>query len=164
VNKTVRKILYVVSAVPVILVAALIGLWLTAADLDRQIDFRKTVLVSTPNQYLMCPPDYCADKPHMISPIFQVPLAELEKAWDAMMNKKVDFIPLDKSDKSHRRHYEQRSKLLRYPDRITVEFQARGDATSSLAIYSRSKYGYSDGGVNEARVQSLLQGLKAQLP
>ncbi len=89
---------------------------------------------------------------------------ELEGAWDAMMQKKVDFIRLSKSDKPHRRHYEQRSKLLRYPDRITVEFQARGENTSSLAIYSRSKYGYSDGGVNEARVKSLLQDLKTQFP
>ncbi|NNF76955.1 MAG: DUF1499 domain-containing protein, partial [Rhizobiales bacterium] len=155
-----RKIFHVVLAVPVILVAALIALWWTATDLDRQIDFRKTVLVSTPNQYLMCPPGYCTDKPHMISPVFPVPRTELEKAWDAMMNKKVDFVPLKKSGRPHRRHYEQRSKLLRYPDRITVEFQARDDATSSLAIYSRSKYGYSDGGVNEARVKSLLQDLK----
>ncbi|MCP5082459.1 MAG: DUF1499 domain-containing protein [Alphaproteobacteria bacterium] len=163
-NKTVRKILYVVLAMPIILVAVLIGLWWTAADLDRQIDFRKTVLVSTPNQYLVCPPDYCKDKPHMISPVLQVPRAELEKAWDAMMDKKVDFVRLNKSGLPHRRHYEQRSKLLRYPDRVTVEFQIRDDATSSLAIYSRSKYGYSDGGVNEARVKSLLRDLRAQLP
>ena len=79
------------------------------------------------------------------------------------MSKKSDFLRLNANDAPNRRHYEQRSKLLRYPDRVTVEFQARGDKSSSLAVYSRSKYGYSDGGVNEARVQRLLQDLKAQL-
>ena len=68
-----RKLTYVVFAVPAILALALIGLWWTAADLDRPIDFRKTILVSTPNQYLVCPPDYCADTPHALAPRFPVP-------------------------------------------------------------------------------------------
>lgn len=163
-KKTVGKTIYIISVLIAVLAFALIALWWTADDLERQIDFRSAVLRSTPNQFLMCPADYCADVPHMASPEFQIPRAELERLWDSMMDKKLEFEQLKTHDRDHRRHYEQRSKRLRFPDRITVEFLELDDAASTLAVYSRSKYGYSDVGVNEARVKSLLKDLTEQVP
>jgi uncharacterized protein (DUF1499 family) len=54
----------------------------------------------------------------------------------------------------------QRSRLLRFPDTITVRFLPLGEQRSTLAIYSRSHYGYRDFGVNRQRVEAWLRALQ----
>lgn len=49
----------------------------------------------------------------------------------------------------------QRSRLLGYPDAISARAVAEGEG-SRIAIWSRSRYGYSDMGVNRARVERWL--------
>jgi len=56
--------------------------------------------------------------------------------------------------------YIQRTALMRYPDSITVRFIALGSNRSTLGIYSRSHYGKSDLGVNEARIRAWLLALR----
>lgn len=138
-------------------------LWWSAADLDRPISFKDKTLTSRPNQFLVCPQDYCADTPHMISPAFPVARAELAEAWDAIMAGKSQFQQLKSGDYSAQRQYEERSKLIGFPDRMSVQFLTVSPTSSSVAIYSRSKYGYSDLGVNETRVVRLMSELKAKL-
>jgi uncharacterized protein (DUF1499 family) len=55
--------------------------------------------------------------------------------------------------------YIQRTELMRYPDSITVRFIPLADGQSTLAIYSRSHYGRSDFGVNQARIRAWLAAL-----
>ncbi|MEM6678041.1 MAG: DUF1499 domain-containing protein [Pseudomonadota bacterium] len=51
--------------------------------------------------------------------------------------------------------YVQRSALIGFPDYVSV---VRIDSTPpSIAIWSRSRYGYSDMGVNKARIDAWLQ-------
>ena len=153
----------IVSAFLATLGLALAWLWWSAADLDRPVNFKEATLTARPNQFLACPAGYCADTPHMISPTFPVTRAELATAWDAMMDGKTRFRQLATHDESDRRQYEERSKLIGFPDRISVQFLPLSPDTSSVAVYSRSKYGYSDMGVNEARVGRLMAELKAKL-
>lgn len=47
--------------------------------------------------------------------------------------------------------YVQRSRLIGYPDYVSVRAIPEGDG-ARLAIWSRSRFGYSDLGVNRARV------------
>jgi uncharacterized protein (DUF1499 family) len=56
--------------------------------------------------------------------------------------------------------YIQRSALFRFPDVITVELVTLAPDRSSLAIYSRSRYGRSDFGVNRRRVLRWLSRLQ----
>lgn len=58
--------------------------------------------------------------------------------------------------------YVQRSALIGYPDYVSVRAVALGPGRASLAIYSRSVYGYSDWGVNAARVGRWLALLDAR--
>ena len=145
-----------------LLLVAVAGLFLLAADTGREIDFRKSVLTDRPNQFLACPEGYCADTPGAIVPVFDVTAGELLAAWDKAISAepRITVIP---QDDSLRRSYIQRSATLRYPDRITVEAVPMADGKSSLAVYSQSRYGYKDGGVNEARVKRLLAGTRAAL-
>ena len=52
--------------------------------------------------------------------------------------------------------YVQHSPTFRFPDIITVEFVQLGPNRSSIAVYSRSRYGQYDFGKNRKRVGKWL--------
>ncbi|SFI47338.1 DUF1499 domain-containing protein [Jannaschia pohangensis] len=56
--------------------------------------------------------------------------------------------------------YVQRSRLMGYPDAITVKAVPTGERTG-LILWSRSRYGQSDLGVNRARLERWLTALGA---
>ena len=56
--------------------------------------------------------------------------------------------------------YVQRTESFQFPDYISVRFYDIDDTgKSTLAIYSRSRFGQGDMGVNEARVKSWLTSI-----
>lgn len=55
--------------------------------------------------------------------------------------------------------YVQRSPVWRFPDVISVRVLPHGEG-AMLAIWSRARYGYSDWGVNAARLARWLEALK----
>jgi uncharacterized protein (DUF1499 family) len=57
-----------------------------------------------------------------------------------------------------------RSSVLNFPDLVTVEAMAAGQDASTLLLYSRSVYGYSDMGVNRARLVTWLAALDRAVP
>jgi hypothetical protein len=121
-----------------------------------KIDFASLRLHDRPNQYLVCPSDLCtapADRP---SPVIALPVEKLEAKWLASMSRSPR-LALVARDAAHRQHdFVQRSRLLRYPDLVTLRFVAIDTERSTFAIYSRSLYGRSDFGVNRARVEGWL--------
>lgn len=58
--------------------------------------------------------------------------------------------------------YVQRSLIFRFPDVVTARALDLGDGTASLALYSRSLYGYSDLGVNAERLDRWIAALDAR--
>ena len=56
--------------------------------------------------------------------------------------------------------YVQRSALWGFPDYVSVRAEAEGEG-ARLLIWSRSRYGHSDLGVNAARVKRWLSALAA---
>ena len=59
----------------------------------------------------------------------------------------------------HRSVYVVHTAVLGFPDIVTVEFVALGSDRSSIALYSRSRYGRSDFGKNRRRVEHWLSQL-----
>ncbi|WP_224814495.1 DUF1499 domain-containing protein [Hasllibacter sp. MH4015] len=55
--------------------------------------------------------------------------------------------------------YVVRSRLMGFPDVISVRFSPEGEGTQ-VDIFSRSIYGYSDMGVNTARAQRWMQAAR----
>lgn len=55
--------------------------------------------------------------------------------------------------------YVQRSLIMGYPDYVSVREIDLGDGRSTLAIWSRSRFGLSDLGVNRARVERWLEAM-----
>ena len=55
--------------------------------------------------------------------------------------------------------YVVRSALMGYPDAISVRLTAEGEDSTRLEIFSRSRFGYSDMGVNAARVARWIEAV-----
>lgn len=60
-------------------------------------------------------------------------------------------------------HYVARSAVFNFPDLVTAQVSAREPDGSTLVLYSRSVYGYSDLGVNQTRVTAWLAAIDRTL-
>jgi uncharacterized protein (DUF1499 family) len=107
------------------------------------------------NAFLACPPDYCQAMAAP-SPIFSLPAARLVQLWTQMMTGEPRIVIVTDEPQQHRLVIIQRTPLLRFPDIVTVEFVAIDDNRSSLAVYSRARYGSGDFGTNRRRVLAWL--------
>lgn len=109
-----------------------------------------------PAAFLTCPSGYCAAAEAVTSPVFDIPWARLNDYWTEVVSGEKRMI-LVRTDPDVRRFvYIQHSPTFRFPDIITVEFVSLSPARSSLAIYSRSRYGECDFGKNRKRVKKWL--------
>jgi uncharacterized protein (DUF1499 family) len=57
--------------------------------------------------------------------------------------------------------YVARSRLMGFPDAISVRLVPVGEGTR-VEVYSRSRFGYSDMGVNAARVERWIAAARGQ--
>jgi uncharacterized protein (DUF1499 family) len=126
----------------------------------KHVEFRTMELADKPNQYLVCPPDYCSAVPQAFSPVFGMPVEQLHARWQKILDARPRVRLLDESPDGLQFDYVQRSARFRFPDIITVRFIPVPPEHSTLAVYSRSVYGRSDLGVNHARVEAWLTDLR----
>lgn len=127
------------------------------------IKFRTLERGTRPNQYLVCPPDFCAAKADAASPVYDVTDDVLKKAWLALMAEQPRLTNAGISQDASQYDFIQRTQWVRFPDTITVKFIALPPDQSTLAIYSRSHYGYSDWDVNRKRIEAWLKRLDHHL-
>jgi hypothetical protein len=105
------------------------------------------------NAFLACPPGYCAAAEAITSPVFDMAWDRLREYWLEMISGEKRILRALADPGSRRYVYIQHSPLFRFPDIITVEFVPLGPDRSSLALYSRSRYGEYDFGKNRNRVE-----------
>lgn len=110
------------------------------------------------NAFLACPPGYCAATAAE-SPVFAISVDRLVDRWGEMIAGESYVIQVEEQPAAHRLVLIQHTPLLRFPDIITVEFVALASDRSSLAIYSRARYGRGDFGTNRKRVLRWLDRL-----
>lgn len=106
--------------------------------------------------FLACPTDYCSAAEAVTSPVFDVPWERLRDYWTEVIASEKRMIPVPVDPDPRRFAYIQHSPTFRFPDIITVEFVRLSPDHSSIAIYSRSRYGQSDFGKNRKRVEKWL--------
>ncbi len=126
----------------------------------KPVAFASLELTPKSNQFLVCPPGFCAAKPHMLSPTFAGPADALRRRWMKMLAAQPRIESGAADEVAMQYDYIQRSGLMSFPDSITVRFIPLTPDSSTLAIYSRSHYGRSDFGVNETRVRTWLGALE----
>ena len=112
------------------------------------------------NAFLACPRGYCIVEDAMPSPVFPIPVDRLANYWAAVITNEPRIVEVASDPGRHRSVLIQRSALFRFPDVITIELVALWSDRSSVALYSRARYGRSDFGVNRKRVLRWLSRLQ----
>jgi uncharacterized protein (DUF1499 family) len=112
------------------------------------------------NGFLACPPGYCGIEPGMASPAFPIDADRLAELWREMLRSDGPHLMLSSQPQERRYVMIQRSALFRFPDVITIEFVPLAPDRSSVAIYSRARYGKLDFGVNRKRIERWLSRLQ----
>jgi uncharacterized protein (DUF1499 family) len=109
--------------------------------------------------FLACPPDYCSVSAAVVSPEFDMPWDRLRDYWIEMISNERRVVRV--AEFAPRRYvYIQQTPVFRFPDIITVEFVPLGPSRSSIAMYSRSRYGQYDFAKNRKRVERWLLTLQ----
>jgi len=135
------------------------ALALVFGKVDRPpIEFETLELKPSPNQFLVCPPRLCRNaQPHLEAPVFDLSVEQLRDRWLERVQQQPRVRLLSKDSAREQYEFEQTTALVGFPDTITVRFLPAGEGRSTLAVYSRSHYGYSDLNVNEKRVRAWLE-------
>ena len=124
------------------------------------MDFQTLVLTSWKrNQYLVSPNNYCSARAHLASPTYDLSVEELRERWMTMIASQPRIETRKADEEAMQYEFIQRTKFMRFPDIITVRFIPLEQQRSTLAVYSRSRYGRRDFGVNEDRVRAWLGAL-----
>lgn len=131
----------------------------------RPIDFAVLRRTERPNQFIVLPAGVGVETPDRVSRQYPLPpeaLATKIRARAATLPDVTDRTPA--AAPKTLVELVARTRRMRYPDLVTMQaFPAPDGTGSTLAIYSRSVYGYGDGGVNRKRVKEWLDWLDAEV-
>ncbi|NIA70806.1 DUF1499 domain-containing protein [Pelagibius litoralis] len=111
----------------------------------------------TENHFLLRPQG--GDGP---APVFQASPDAVVIALQEVIDETPRATVIDGSPGARHMTILVRSKLVGFPDFVTVKVLA-ADSGTAIAIFSRSQYGKSDLGVNKARVENWVKALETRL-
>jgi uncharacterized protein (DUF1499 family) len=148
----------VLGILVVIIVLAAMGAALVRLSSDDparwHVDPMTAARTGAPNDWLLAPQSTAvADG---AAPVWQATPATLMQAIDALALAQPNTALVARGPDPLMATYVQRSALMRYPDYISVRALPAGEGRATLAIFSRSRYGQSDLGVNAKRVSAWL--------
>ena len=106
--------------------------------------------------FLACPPHYCGAAEAITSPVFDMSWDRLRQYWNEVISGQARVVTVMVDEDAKRSVYIQHSAAFRFPDIITVEFVPLDANRSSIAIFSRSRYGEYDFAKNRKRVERWL--------
>lgn len=114
----------------------------------------------TPNSYRMAPEGMTTERIDRVSPIFSENALTIAQAFDEFALRQRATVRIAGFPAEQMMTYVQRTESLKFPDYITIKFINLGENQSTIAVYSRSRYGYADQGVNKARVDRWVKTLE----
>ena len=106
--------------------------------------------------FLACPSGYCPMAQAVTSPVFEIPWDHLRDYWLEMIAGDTRIVRAAADFGPQHFVYIQHSPVFRFPDIVTVELVPLGPNRSSIAMYSRSRYGEYDFAKNRKRVEKWL--------
>lgn len=128
-----------------------------------QIDFKTLTLPGKPNTWLVAPTGLTPASPHETAPEFPVPAEALRDAWMQVLADQPRLQVLARSADGLQVEAAQRTAVLRFTDLVSARIVPLDAGNSTMAIYSRSRVGYWDIGVNRRRVHRLMEALRKRL-
>lgn len=120
----------------------------------------------TPNSHRMVPvlegyEPVTTERIDRASPIYDANPALISQAFDEFVRRQPRTQRIEGTPETGWMTYVQQSEIMRFPDYISVLFLDLGNGQSTLAVFSRSRYGHSDLGVNAQRVEKWLEPLES---
>ncbi|QIE54873.1 DUF1499 domain-containing protein [Pikeienuella piscinae] len=153
-SRIARALLWIIATICVAFIA--FAIWVRLAP-DDAADWREDPAAITAsgalNEYVVRPE---ADGADAVSPVYDEPPESLIARFRDMALAEPRVGLLDESGGILT--LVQRSMLMGFPDYISVR-AVSVDGGAALYIHSRSRYGKSDWGVNEARISAWLGNL-----
>jgi uncharacterized protein (DUF1499 family) len=89
-----------------------------------------------------------------------VPATQLGEVISKMVKDNPRTTLINMSNDGLSQTYMNRTRLLGFPDYISISIRAVSTNSAQIKIFSRSRFGYSDLGVNQRRVQQWLSALR----
>ena len=133
------------------LVFLVLACFLSACSRMPTPNFQALTLPLTANYYLMCPQDYCNVTPGAYSPVYPVSADELFGVFNQMVSTEPTVNFTYTIPENGQYGLVAHSWLFGLPDDVSVQFIALSDHTSTLVIYSKSRYSPYDFGANKRR-------------
>ena len=126
------------------------------------ISFKSLKRPPKPNTCLAAPADYClAAEADFAPPVFPATAAALYQSVVDLVSQQKRIEIVKQSEDSLQLRYIAKTALLGFKDDVDIEIIPAGESSTTLAIYSRSRVGYSDLGANRKRVEELIAQLTA---
>lgn len=130
------------------------------ADLTDLAAVRPT---GQPNCHLILPRGWGTGPAHRDSPIFPVEAPVLARAVAACLAKMPRTEIVAPAPDGLQFEAVERSRLFRFVDHMSVRAVPQGAGRSALALFTRSRVGYWDLGVNRKRATRLLAALESEI-
>ncbi len=126
------------------------------------VDPLHAIAALTPNHYRLAPAEMTDQEVDEVAPVYTGDIHDIAQAFDKFVLTQRDTVKIAGSVEENWITYVQRTPRLKIPDYISVKFiplELPGKVT--IAVFSRSRYGNGDMGVNEARVKIWMSSLEA---
>ncbi|MEM7460693.1 MAG: DUF1499 domain-containing protein [Pseudomonadota bacterium] len=128
--------------------------------MTNYISFKSLQRPPKPNTCLAAPKDHClAAEPDFAPPDFSMTGRGLFSKLSEIIAAERSFGKVESDAEALRLKFVATTGFMRFKDDVDVEIIPLDDSTSTLAIYSRSRIGYSDLGANQKRVKKLIGAL-----
>lgn len=157
-QRVVRVAGRIVAAVVVLVIALAIGMRVVPLNpTEWHTDPLGAARSGAPNDYLVLPQGMNSPADRMMVPR-SMPALDLMTRFDAIALATPRVERIAGGPQLLFATYVQRSAVFGFPDYISVR-AVEGEDGAALAIWSRSRFGYSDLGVNRRRVEGWLATL-----
>lgn len=130
---------------------------------DFPLDFARFKKINRPNQFLALPASFTAvERADATVGTFNANLDHVRDAWLEILRGTARVSDIRQSEGQIEAI--QRTALVGFPDWITAMPVDLGNGHASICVFSRSKFGIRDFGVNEKRGLEWLALLAGKLP
>lgn len=134
------------------------ALRLPSRYMAKFIDFATLIRPVSPNTYLLAPEGICAKaEADSAPPEYNLSANQLYETLVETIKSRSSWRIKSQNVEELRIHFIAISSFLRFKDDIDVQIVPLSDSSATIAIYSRSRVGYSDFGANAKRVSNLVE-------
>lgn len=133
------------------------------SPMSAYLDFTTLEKATSPNRWLVAPADLLEkSKPDAPAPVWSKPPSEVFAALNDIVAAQSAYSDVSKDDTQMAIRFVATIPVFGFKDDVDAVVLP-ADGGSTIAIYSRSRVGHSDFGVNKKRVERILSALDEKL-